>query len=119
MKRSSYSIAALLFSIFSYSQVYLSFKNETGIKVDSLVVGGIYIGTLERDSIKTLEIPALGIDSGHPMIKVNLVSERQTYKYGYFPRCGTEVRTVHSGDYTMRLLFVTDERKGKRLIVSR
>lgn len=118
MNRNFFVFFVSLFTICLNAQVKISLKNTTGKRIDSLMVGGMYLGTLEKDSIKTISCERIACDSEEPILhlsayigKEKIVMDKKAY------RCGTFLRTVTDGEYERNLVLVPIA-NGKNLLVA-
>ena len=120
MNRSFFVFSTLLFSVCLNAQVKISLKNTTGKRIDSLKVGDMYLGTMEKDSVKTITFEMIACDSGEPILHLsaNIGKEKIVmYKKGTY-QCGTFLKTVTEGKYERNLILFSIA-DGKNLLLAR
>ena len=84
----------------------VKFQNNTGHKIDSLIVGTTYIGTIEKDSITGLiQFAKFRFDSGFPNEFVFGVIGENRLKSELIGRCGTSLAFKEKGNFFFKLVI--------------
>ena len=88
----------------------IKIQNNTGHKIDSLIVGTKYIGTIEKDSITwPIQFAKFGFDSGIPNETIfGLIGEKRLKNMSW-SWCGTEQSVEEKGDFFFKLIFIEDD----------
>jgi hypothetical protein len=99
----------LLQSLFLFSQVKLSLRNDTGTRLDSLTVQGVYVGTIEENSTITVNCDAIELDGHHP--KPTLSARYLNNRVEHYKQieCSTFLHTVTKGEYHKSLRLFPNE----------
>lgn len=82
------------------AQVKVSFKNDTGKRIDSLVVENIYLGTVEKDAVKTVTFDKVMCEKKEPIFRLSANIDNQKYARGDEAfQCATFLGTLAEGEY--------------------
>ena len=87
----------------------IKIQNNTGHKIDSLIVGAKYIGTIEKDSITgPIQFAKFGFDSGIPNETIfGLIGEKRLKNVSW-SWCGTSQSIEETGDFFFKLTIRGD-----------
>ncbi len=108
----------LLFSVTLNAQVKIELKNNTGQRIDSLMVDNMFVGTIEKDAIKTIISPMIVCDSGKPILNLSAIIGDRNYKKRNNPICGTFLKTVTEAEYKRNIVLVPIG-NGENILVAR
>ncbi|TRX39028.1 hypothetical protein [Flavobacterium restrictum] len=101
-----YFTSIILFSTILNAQVKILLKNNTGERIDSLTVENIFLGTIEKDSTKTVSFQSISCDSGNPIIALSGNIGLKKYKKENFLFCGTFLKTVTEAEYKRNIILL-------------
>lgn len=73
MIKSYFTSLAILFAFVAHSQVKVTLLNTTGDRLISVIVNGKPIGTIENNSIKTIEFDTIHGRHGLPSINISAI----------------------------------------------
>ena len=96
----------VLFSSTLSAQVKIELKNNTGQRIVSLMIGNTFVGTIEKDAIKTIITPKIVCDSGKPILNLSGIVGGRNYKKKNNPICGTFLKTVTKAEYKRDIVLV-------------
>lgn len=93
----------LLFSLLATgmnAQVKVSFRNDTGKRIDSLVVENIYVGTIEKDAVKTVTFDKVLCEKRDPIFRLSAnIGDEKFARGDEAFQCATFLGTVSQGEY--------------------
>lgn len=95
----------ILLSTILNAQVKITLKNNTGERIDSLKVENMFVGTIEKDSTKTVTFQGITCDSGNPIIGLSGNIGIRKYKKENILYCGTFLKTVTEGEYKRNIIL--------------
>jgi len=94
-------------------------KNTTGNRIDSLKVANIYLGTMEKDAVRTITCEMVTFDSGSLILLLSAkIGEEKIEKEKGAYQCGTFLKTVTEGEFT-RNLVLFPLANGRNLLLAR
>jgi hypothetical protein len=96
----------ILLSTILNAQVKISLKNNTGQRIDSLKVENMFVGTIEKDSTKTVIFQSIACDSGNPIIGLSGNIGLKKYKKENFLLCGTFLKTLTEAEYKRNIILL-------------
>ncbi len=108
-----------LFTITLNAQVKVSLKNKTGEKIDSVFIENIFVGVIEKDSIKTVTFEKIMSDSGNLNIRVSAIIGKEKFETKTSYQCATFIKTVTQGDYERDITLFSNDEYGKNILILR
>lgn len=108
----------ILLSTILNAQVKISLKNNTGKRIDSLKVENMFVGTIEKDSTKTVTFQRIAYDSGIPIIGLSGNIGITKYKNENYPICGSFLKTITEAEFIRNIILLPIGNGNNILIVT-
>lgn len=87
----------------------IKIQNTTGYRIDSLIVGERYIGTIESGcTTAPLQYTSFYVDTGFPYEYISGKIGDKTLKNRWWSFCGTERYYLEKGDFSFVLTIMRD-----------
>jgi hypothetical protein len=98
------TICLFLISFISTAQVHVTIVNKSDVRMDSVTVNNVNVGTLNISKDTSIIYKELWTDTGYAIVKANAnILGGQKIFNSAFTECGTMVRPETSGKYTLNL----------------
>jgi len=107
-------LALLLNGIYAFSQVKITLQNDTNERIDLVQVEGIDVGSIEKDSSKSIVVKSVTNDSGHPMPNISLLLHNEKISTLRSP-CATFLKSMTEGNINRKITIM--QTNGKKFIV--
>jgi len=100
-------------STYAFSQVKIALKNGTNERIDFVQVEGLDVGSIEKDSLKSIVVKSVRNDSGHPMPNISLLLRNEKISTLGSP-CATFLKSMTEGNINRKITII--QTGGKKFI---
>lgn len=99
------------------AQVKVSLKNETGKRIDSLVIENVCVGTIEQKSVKTITFDQIVCERNEPIFRLSANIGNEIFERGDEAfQCATFLKTFSEGEFK-RTITLFPISNGKTLLL--